>query len=104
MKKTGFIYGDIFLKHTAPTGHPETEKRLVSIMQSVKNSDILDKIQIIEPAPAELSDIETVHTSSYIQEIKTADAGYLNPDTYFTEHTFNIALHAAGGVIKAVCS
>lgn len=102
MGKIGFVYDDIFLKHTAPSYHPENEQRLISIMKSLKSSDIKDKITNIKPAPAELSDIEAVHHSSYVQEIKTGNAGFLDPDTYLCDDTFNVALHAAGGVIKAV--
>ena len=102
MKNTGFVYGDIFLKHIAPKHHPENEQRLISIIKSLKSSDIWDKIKVIEPNPAELSDIETVHSSSYINEIKKAGKGNLDPDTYMCEDSFSVALHAAGGVIKAV--
>ena len=28
MKKVGFVYDDIFLKHEMPVGHPESPKRL----------------------------------------------------------------------------
>jgi len=102
MKKTGLVYGDIFLKHVASFGHPETEKRLVSIIQSIKDSGLWEKLQIIKPVPAELADIETVHTPSYVKQVKNSPSGYLDADTYFCENSFNAALHAAGGVIEAV--
>ena len=34
MKKAGFIYDDVFLKHEAPHGHPERGGRLVSIVNT----------------------------------------------------------------------
>ncbi len=102
MKKTGLIYGDIFLKHLAPFAHPENEKRLLSIMQAVKNSDILNKIEMIDPVPAKLSDIEAIHPADYIEYIKNSPPGQLDADTYFCADSFNAAINAAGSVIEAV--
>ncbi|MEK6582872.1 MAG: hypothetical protein AABZ25_10875 [Nitrospirota bacterium] len=36
MKKVGFIYDDIFLKHETPEWHPESKERLIAIINALK--------------------------------------------------------------------
>ena len=44
MKKVGFLYDDIFLKHEMPPGHPESPQRLIAHFDALKNSDIWNKL------------------------------------------------------------
>lgn len=101
-KKVGFIYDDIFLKHETPEWHPECKERLISIINTLKNSDIWDRLIHIKPIKAEYKDIEAVHTHEYVERIKKMQSGYADPDTYISEHSLEAALHAAGAVIEAV--
>jgi len=102
MKKVGFIYDDIFLKHETPEWHPESKERLVSIINTLKNSDIRDKLIHIKPIKAEYKDIGAVHTHEYIERIKKMKPGYADPDTYISENSLDAALYAAGAVIEAI--
>ena len=102
MKKVGFIYDDIFLKHDTPQWHPESKERLIAIINALKNSDVWDKLIHIKPAKAEYKDIEAVHTHEYIERIKKMRPGYADPDTYISEKSLEAALYAAGAVIEAI--
>ncbi len=62
MKKVGFIYDDIFLKHETPPGHPESPERLVKIVETLKKSDIWNQLIHIKPRKADEKDILRVHT------------------------------------------
>lgn len=101
MKKVGFIYDDIFLKHEMPSGHPESPKRLVAILDKLKHSDIWDKLIKIKPRKAKEEDILRVHTKSYFDSVK-ALKGYYDPDTYISDGSFEAAMFAAGGVVEAI--
>ena len=102
MKQVGFIYDDIFLSHETPERHPECKERLIAIIDTLKTSDIWDKLIHIKPRKAEFKDIEAVHTHEYIERIKKAEPGYIDSDTYLSGGTFEAALYAAGGVIETI--
>jgi len=101
MKKVGFIYDDIFLKHEMPSGHPESSKRLVRIVETLRNSDIWEKLIHMKPEKATEEDILAVHTKSYYDTLKNF-RGYFDSDTYISENSFEVAHYAAGAVIKAI--
>jgi len=102
LKKVGFIYDDIFLKHVTPDWHPERKERLVQIVSSLKKSGLWENLIPIKPRRATYEEIALVHTDDYISRIKTSGVGYLDPDTYMSEDSLEAALHAAGAVIEAV--
>lgn len=102
MKRVGFIYDDIFLRHEPPDGHPERTRRLTQILAVLQASELWDKLIHIKPRKADFEDIALVHDRAYIERIKNFTTGYLDPDTYMSEHTLEAALHAAGAVIEAV--
>lgn len=102
MKKVGFFYDDIFLKHETPPWHPETKERLVSIIRTLEGSPLWKDLVHIEPRKAGFDDVALVHSDKYIEMVKTCGAGYLDPDTYLSEDSAEAALYAAGAVIEAV--
>ena len=102
MKKVGFIYDDIFLRHVTPDWHPERKERLVQIVSSLKKSGLWENLIRIKPRRATYEEIALVHTDDYISRIKTSGVGYLDPDTYMSEDSLEAALYAAGAVIEAV--
>ena len=101
MKKVGFVYDDIFLKHETPFGHPESPQRLVKIIETLKNSDIWDKLIHIKPRVADEADILRIHKKNYFDSIKTF-TGYYDSDTYISQNSFEAAMYAAGAVIEAI--
>jgi len=80
--------------------HVENKKRTDAIMDALKNLDL----EIMEPERARLQDILRVHTRSHVDYVKgfaERGGGYLDYDTYMTSESYNVALLAAGGAIKA---
>jgi len=102
MKNVAFVYDDIFLKHETPQWHPETKERLISILNTLKNSGLWEKLLHIKPSRADYENIALVHTNSYIEKIKKFGIGYLDGDTYMSKDSLEAALYAAGAVIEAV--
>jgi acetoin utilization deacetylase AcuC-like enzyme len=101
MKKVGFLYDDIFLKHEMPPGHPESSQRLVHILDTLRNSDFWNQLIHIRPRRALEEDILRVHTADYFKRIK-AFTGFYDGDTYISEHSCEAAMFAAGAVIEAI--
>lgn len=102
LNKVGFIYDDIFLKHKTPQWHPETKERLISILSTLRNSELWDRLIYVKPRMASYDDIALVHTTHYIEKIKNFGVGYLDGDTFMSKGSLEAALYAAGAVIEAV--
>ncbi len=102
MRKVGFIYDDVYLRHKAPPGHPEREERLISIVNALKSSDLWETLIKVKPRKADFSEIEAVHTREHVERMKKFRSGYADPDTYISEGSLEAALYAAGGVIEAI--
>jgi acetoin utilization deacetylase AcuC-like enzyme len=102
MKKVGFVYDDVFLRHTPPAWHPERKERLISIIGALKTSGLWDSLIQIRPRRASFDDIALVHTRQYIEMIKNFSGESLDPDTYLSEESLDAALNAAGALMVAI--
>jgi acetoin utilization deacetylase AcuC-like enzyme/formylglycine-generating enzyme required for sulfatase activity len=105
-RRTGLVSGDIFLEHKTPRGHPERPERISAIIERLKTGGLLADLTPIAPAPAALEWIAAVHTPQYIARVKRScatGAGYVDSrDAPVSVESYNVALHAAGGVLAAV--
>lgn len=100
--KTAFLYDDIFLEHETPQWHPESKDRLIAIIKRLKNSSFWDRLIHVGFNNAGLEDTLLVHTPGYIERLKAFKEGYLDPDTYISERSVDVALFAVGALKKAV--
>lgn len=102
IRKVGFIYDDIYLRHEMPAGHPESQLRLVSILEALQSSPCWNYLHCLKPRKAGFDEIATVHTKAYIEKMRNFGTGYFDPDTYISKDTLEAALFAAGAVVEAV--
>ena len=96
------IYSDEYLKHDR-AGHPENASRLRAVMDYLREK--LKPLKIAEPERANKSEVCAVHTEEhfeYIKALSEAGGGSIGLDTYVTGESFEVALLAAGGAVKAV--
>lgn len=103
MRKVGYIYDDIFLKHDTGLSHPESPKRLIAINNNIR--DLQDNLIKISPRRASVKEIGMVHDPYYPQEIMdfcSAGGGYLDPDTHVGEFSYDAAVMAVGAGLEAV--
>lgn len=99
-----YVYNPIYLAHDKPT-HPENARRLRHTMRTLEDEGMLARLTPLSPRPATEDELERVHTPTHIQAVKTiaqAGGGHLDPDTYVAPRSFDAALMAAGGLIRAV--
>ncbi len=104
INNTAIIYHEDYLKHDAGILHPERKERLIETIKYLNESGLMKKLKSIKPKKATEFDLERVHSSEYIERIKTYSemGGYqIDMDTYIDEKTFEIAKLAAGGVMLA---
>jgi acetoin utilization deacetylase AcuC-like enzyme len=101
--RVGFVYDDRFLLHHLE-GHPENKYRLKAIMEGLSERELLSKVELIKPFKADAELISLNHDPQYIEEVMMTSAtgeGWLDPDTYVNEYSFEVASLAVGGVVGA---
>ena len=96
---------DRFADHLTPPGHPERVERF-EVMQVVTSLFRGGGGTVIEPRPASENELMRVHDREYVRLImETAGrAVALDPDTFTSPDTCDVARLAAGAVIAGVDS
>jgi acetoin utilization deacetylase AcuC-like enzyme len=102
MNKVGYIYDEVFLLHEPPSWHPDSADRLLTVVGTLKVSDLWGMLSHIKPRKATPEDLALVHTPEAIARIKNMGAGALDEDTYSSVNSFEAASYAAGAVMEAV--
>ena len=101
MTRSLFVYDDIFLEHDAGAGHPESQHRLIALMDHLDRRGILTGLRRITPRAASLESLERVHEPAYIDGIRLMSAG-TTADTVISPATYDCVLRASGGVQAAI--
>jgi len=103
LMKAGFVYDPVYLKHD--TGqHVENAERLKAIISHLEQTRLKQQLTPIVPRAASIEEIALVHHKQYISHIQDAaqrGGGWLDADTVMSSGSYEAALYAAGGVIKA---
>jgi len=93
------------LEHQTPMGHPERADRLRAIEQALED----EKFQTLAREQAPLAPLETIalcHPMEYVEAIREASPKqglvHLDADTAMSPGSYEAALRAAGGGMKAV--
>jgi acetoin utilization deacetylase AcuC-like enzyme len=97
------VTSDLFADHMTPPGHPERPER-AEVMQVVAAGWAKSGGTIVAPRLASNEELERVHRAEYVAAV-TATRGYatmLDPDTFTSPESEEIARAAAGAVIVAV--
>jgi len=104
---TGFLYGDLYLEHKTGEGFPERPARLEAIVKRLREKDL--KLVAIDPAPASLEWITQIHSEAYVERVRKACETAVEGKTFIdvrdvpvSPRSYEVALAAAGGVLKAV--
>ncbi len=103
MRKVGYFYDDIYLKHDTGERHPESPDRLVYINKYIQ--PLSDRLIFLKPRRVTVKDLLLVHDTYYPQEIMdftSAGGGYLDPDTHVGVFSYDAALTAVGAGLEAV--
>jgi len=107
MKKTAVIYTPKYLNHNPGRNHPESPERLKVIMKELDHSGLFKTGQcsLVEPESASVEDLKQVHEPDHITLAKQCCAsggGLLDiGDTVVCPESFEVALLAVGGAMKA---
>jgi acetoin utilization deacetylase AcuC-like enzyme len=92
-----------FGAHVTPPGHPERIER-AEVFDRVAASWAARGGRSLEPLPATREDLARVHSGEHLDQIEATAgrAAMLDPDTFTSPQSQEVALLAAGAAIKAV--
>lgn len=100
----GLVYDPIYLEHDTGS-HMENATRLVSVVKLLEQTNMVEQIVPVAPRAATIDELAKVHSKYYISQVESIarmGAGWLNADTVVSPASYEVALHAAGGLINAV--
>jgi acetoin utilization deacetylase AcuC-like enzyme len=97
------IFTDRFRDHRPPPGHPERPER-ADVMSVAADRALGLDFQRLEPTPATLAELEAVHTREYLEMLRATagTATALDPDTYTSPESYDVALLAAGAALRGI--
>jgi acetoin utilization deacetylase AcuC-like enzyme len=92
-----------FADHVTPPGHPERPER-AEVMEVVASRCAAAGGEVLAPRPATREELERVHDARYVDAVEATRgrAVSLDPDTYTSPDSYDIALLAAGAAAQAV--
>jgi acetoin utilization deacetylase AcuC-like enzyme len=102
--RTALIWSTDFQLHDTGN-HPECPERIVALQQALSDAGMFDDRQVYDPVPATVEQITAVHAPALVERVqRTAANGgaWMDPDTYVSPDSYDIALLAAGAAIQAV--
>ena len=67
----GLIYDPIYLEHDTGS-HPENSQRLVSMIELLHQSGLLDSLTSLSPRMATENELTLVHTADHVAEVEAA--------------------------------
>jgi acetoin utilization deacetylase AcuC-like enzyme len=91
-----------FTEHTPPPGHPERPER-AQVFDAVATEFAKRGGVVREPRPATRDELALIHTTAYLDALDeiAGQAAMLDPDTFTSPETHEVALLAAGATIDA---
>jgi len=97
------IHTERFAEHQTPPGHPERPER-AEVMDVVAGRWRSRGVEVVAPSAATREQLQRVHDGDYLRRISetTGRAVKLDPDTYTSPESHEIALLAAGAAVQAV--
>ncbi|WP_258083795.1 histone deacetylase family protein [Thermococcus thermotolerans] len=98
------FYSPIFRGHRPEGYHPENPTRLDYAIRGLSEKGLWNDELILEPEPVSPADVLLIHDEEYVERIrKLANTfEYLDPDTYVSSATWEVALTALGAARDAV--
>ena len=97
------IHTDKFGDHRPPPGHPERVER-AEVMHAIANAWKQRGRIVQAPRPATRGELQRVHSDAHLEaiDVSAGRAVSLDPDTYTSPESRDVALLAAGAAIGAV--
>ncbi len=104
MKRVCVFLDKLFVDHNNGPGHPEAPERILTIVDSLKEHNLFDRLLRITPRNATKEEITLVHQPAHYYRIEATRGKprvFLDADTSTCPVSFDAALKAAGATLQA---
>jgi acetoin utilization deacetylase AcuC-like enzyme len=104
---TAYVTHTRYPEHDLPQ-HPEHAGRIRAVWRRMEESGLLSHLLQITPDEVSHDLLRTVHSQKYldallkVHEMRLKQTTHLDPDTYFSPNSYEIARLSAGGVVRAI--
>lgn len=102
--QTAFVYDPLFLNHDTGQSHPERSQRLTAAHDLLGAQSWFGDLIRIKPEKASLDWVRLIHDSRYVDRVEQAcsqgQRHIDSPDVSISPESCDVALNAAGSVIK----
>jgi len=101
---TAIVYHPDYLRHDTGS-HPENAHRLSALVAHLKQTGLWDAIQHLEPRRATPAEVQFIHAADYVEFVRRLSergGGMMTADTPVSERSYEVALLAVGGALRAV--
>jgi acetoin utilization deacetylase AcuC-like enzyme len=91
-----------YREHRSPHGHPERPERLLAVGEAIAARR--ERLSFLPARPATPEEVLAVHPLAHLRAVEAAARhapAHLDPDTYVSPASYEVALLAAGGAIEA---
>jgi acetoin utilization deacetylase AcuC-like enzyme len=106
MSKLSFITHPVYLDHNTGSGHPERADRIRAVMNGLEAGKLLNRIEMLEPDPANDEVIGLIHDRDYIvhtvQAINSGQQVLDAGDTVVSTESLSAARHAVGAMVSGI--
>jgi len=110
MARVGYLFSPRFLEHDTGPVHPERAHRLAAIHEHLDREGVLRELVPIEPVPAPRERLLAAHDAAHLDRLDATPTEalcqakylHLDPDTICCGASYDIAVLAAGGTLRAV--
>src|SRR5438067_232779 len=104
--RTGIVADPFCKMHDTGFGHPERAERFDAVLSALDETGLLAQFTKIESRDATREELRLCHTSDYLDlaehEILDYATELSTGDTLISERSWDVALRAAGSVLRAV--
>ncbi len=108
MSRTAVVFSPKYYTHNPGKKHPESAKRLRVVINELNRGQLStsNNWQYVKPHKATLENVMLIHDWDYVKHIERfcrSGGGVLDTgDTVVSRESFDVAMYAAGGALKAV--
>jgi acetoin utilization deacetylase AcuC-like enzyme len=97
------VHSARFVEHQTPPGHPERPER-AEVFDVIADRWRERGVEVVAPRAATREQLARVHDAEYLRMISETNgrSAKLDPDTYTSPESYEIALMAAGAAVDAV--
>jgi acetoin utilization deacetylase AcuC-like enzyme len=102
--RTAIVWSDSYQDHETGS-HPESPERIAAVGRALRSAGMFDDRTVLTPEPATTDAVLAVHAPHVVDLVQRAarqGGAWLDPDTYVSADSYDVALLAAGGACQAV--